>query len=292
MSTTQELAIRLERFIKAPAMDVWRAITDPKKFFATFVGINITGELIAGQLCAVDDGFAFVEEATPGKRLAVRVNYDPEVAKTFKREESTLVVFELIEQDGGTLLKFSETEFENLPEAIRQQSFDQVNAGWPEMIVELGDLVERGDDAWLFAQSYGLINAPVEKLWEAATQFKVFDQLKGFEGKIEVGSQVILDFGGENGRIPILITNVVPNQELAFRWHHDRRPPADTFDEAETTLVRFQMFPYEGGAYVILRESEFDRLPAETRRTLHEEQSQGWSKGIEQLTKIVTGEKA
>jgi hypothetical protein len=50
--------------------------------------------------------------------------------------------------------------------------------------------------------------------------------------------------------------------------------------------------PYEGGTWVILRESEFDRVPAEKRQAAFEQQSKGWANGVEELAKKVTGESA
>jgi len=277
--TQSKLEIHIDKFIKAPPMEVWRHLTDPEKFFATFVGVKFPDGFATRKLARVESceeqGFVYCEEATPGKRLAFRWNYDVELAKTFSREQSTLVEFLLIEQDGGTLLKFSETEFENLPEDIRQKSFDQVNYGWPTMFDNFRDMVPRGEDAWLVAQWYGLIPAPVEEVWEFVSNFRIFSELVKFEGEVKPGSTVMLDFG-QYGKGPALITKAEPNVELAFRSYPS--PNEDTtVDQERSTLTQFMMMPMEGGTWFIARESEFDRIPAQGRRETFKGQQEGWN---------------
>lgn len=271
--------IRIEKYIQASPMDVWRQLVDPEKFFPTFLGVQFPQSFKTNELAPMhsedERGFVFCEEATPGKRLAFRWNYDPALAESFRRDQSTLVEFLLIEQDGGTLLRFSETEFENLPAETRQKSYEQVANGWPTMFDDFASMAPRGQDAWLVAQWYGFIPAPVEKVWEFIERFGIFAELVHFEGKVRVGGTVMLDFG-KYGKGPILITAVEPNKLLAFRSYPS--PSEETsVDPSRSTLTQFRMMPYESGTWFIARESEFDRLPVDARQEIYEGQRDGWN---------------
>jgi uncharacterized protein YndB with AHSA1/START domain len=288
MTSPSPLVIRVEKFIEASPMDIWRAIVDPTKFFITFVGIQFVGPFETGKVTAHETGdekgLVWVEEATPGKRLAIRWNYDPEDGKTFVKERSTLVEFDLTEQAGGTILRFIESEFENLPEDIRQASFDSVNGGWPAIFDEFAKLAERAQDAWLVAQSYGMVKASVDTIWNAVKDLKLFTHLSRFEGEVRAGNVVTLYFGEDHQGLPILIEKVAKGEkqgELAFRWHHVETKPGAPFDRAETTLVDISMMEMQEGTWVIFRESEFDNLKEEDRLRIFEQQSKAWEGGVD-----------
>jgi hypothetical protein len=55
-----------------------------------------------------------------------------EPGKTFSDEPMTLVVFELQEEAGGTLLTVVETGFDQIPLARRAKAFLENDQGWTE----------------------------------------------------------------------------------------------------------------------------------------------------------------
>ena len=133
---------RIERSIllKAPRSRVWRALSNAEEFGHWF-GVALKGSaFIAGKRTqgkVTHPGYehltwdVLIERLEPEHLLAWR--WHPGAVETsvdYSKEPSTLVVFELKDVDGGTLLTVVESGFDNLPESRRLDAFRMNSGGW------------------------------------------------------------------------------------------------------------------------------------------------------------------
>ncbi len=133
---------RIERtiHIKAPRGKVWRAIADAetfgKWFRVDFKGQRFeAGEVTRGNItypgyehvtCSM-----FVERIEAGRLFAYRWHpYAIDPGVDYSREPTTLVVFELEDVDGGTLLRITESGFDAIPPGRRAEAYRMNSGGW------------------------------------------------------------------------------------------------------------------------------------------------------------------
>jgi uncharacterized protein YndB with AHSA1/START domain len=137
---------RIERkiLLKAPRSRVWRALSDAAEFGAWF-GVDFRGKaFVAGkpvQGKVTYPGYEHVvmevqiERMEPERLLSWR--WHPAAIDTsvdYSDEQTTLVVFELTEVDGGTLLTVVESGLDKIPLARRATVFRLNSSGWDEQM--------------------------------------------------------------------------------------------------------------------------------------------------------------
>jgi uncharacterized protein YndB with AHSA1/START domain len=133
---------RIERqiLLKAPRGRVWRALSNAEEFGAWF-GVALKGKTFAAgqrvQGPITYPGYehlvfdVMIERMEPERLLSLRWHpaaVEPSV--DYSKEQSTLVVFELKEVEGGTLLKLVESGFDGIPPARRLEAFRMNSGGW------------------------------------------------------------------------------------------------------------------------------------------------------------------
>jgi uncharacterized protein YndB with AHSA1/START domain len=138
MSTSTD-RIEKEIVIKAPVKRVWRALTDSGEFGEWF-RVKLTSPFSVGKRVSgaiLHPGFehlawnATIEEMVPERLFSWRWHphaIDPK--KDYSHEPTTLVVFELSEVPGGTLLKVTESGFDGIPLERRQNAYRGNSEGW------------------------------------------------------------------------------------------------------------------------------------------------------------------
>jgi uncharacterized protein YndB with AHSA1/START domain len=140
---------RIEKsvLLKAPRSRVWRALANAGEFGAWF-GVNFrgmsfkAGEPIRGKITY--PGFehltmeVIIEEIVPERLLSWRWHpaaIDPAV--DYSPEPTTLVVFELKEVDGDTLLTVVESGLDKIPLARRADVFRMNSSGWNDQMTNI-----------------------------------------------------------------------------------------------------------------------------------------------------------
>jgi uncharacterized protein YndB with AHSA1/START domain len=137
---------RIERniLIKAPRSRVWRALSNAEEFGDWF-GVALKGKTFAAgqhvQAQITYPGYehlvwdVLIERIEPERLLSWRWHpaaVDPSV--DYSEEPTTLVVFELKEVEGGTLLSVVESGFDNVPPSRRLEAFRMNSEGWDEQM--------------------------------------------------------------------------------------------------------------------------------------------------------------
>ncbi|MBX3188935.1 MAG: SRPBCC family protein [Labilithrix sp.] len=143
---------RIEKkiLLRAPRARVWRAISDSREFGAWF-GMTFEGPFVAGApikatigATTVDDEIAASQKPYEGIRVDFSVDrieperlisfrwhpYAIDPAVDYSREPSTLIVFELRDAEGGTLLTVTESGFDGIPLERRATAFKMNEGGW------------------------------------------------------------------------------------------------------------------------------------------------------------------
>ena len=137
---------RIERSIllKAPRSRVWRALANAEEF-GNWFGVAFKGKTFAAgervQGKITHPGYehvvfeVLIERMEPERLLSWRWHphaVDPSV--DYSQEPTTLVVFELKEVEGGTLLSVVESGFDSIPPSRRLEAFHMNSAGWDEQL--------------------------------------------------------------------------------------------------------------------------------------------------------------
>src|ERR1700693_5040906 len=143
---------RLEKkiLLHAPHERVWHAISEAKQFGSWF-GVAFDGPFVAGarltgrivptsvdaEIAKLQEPFKglvfefFVDGIEPLRGFAFRWHpYAVEPNVDYSKEPTTLVVFELQEISGDTLLTISESGFDQIPLARRARAFAANDGGW------------------------------------------------------------------------------------------------------------------------------------------------------------------
>jgi uncharacterized protein YndB with AHSA1/START domain len=129
--------------IQAPRARVWRALADVERFGRWF-GVVLEGPFRPGARVrgrVTHPGYehvpfeVVVETVEPERHLAWRGHPNP-IDPDFDTatEPATLVVFELSDVDGGTLLTVIESGFDALPPARRRDAFRGNELGWSRQV--------------------------------------------------------------------------------------------------------------------------------------------------------------
>jgi uncharacterized protein YndB with AHSA1/START domain len=143
---------RIEKkvLLRAPRERVWRAISDSKQFGSWF-GVEFKGPFVAGTRMTgkivpttVDaevarsqkpyEGIVFefsVDRIEPMRLFSFRWHPGAmDAAIDYSKEPTTLVVFELEEVSGGTMLTVTESGFDRIPLERRAKAFASNEQGW------------------------------------------------------------------------------------------------------------------------------------------------------------------
>jgi uncharacterized protein YndB with AHSA1/START domain len=147
------LTDRIERSIllKASRSRVWRALSNAEEFGEWF-GVALKGKaFVAGervQAQITHPGYehvvwdVLIERVEPERLLSWRWHpaaVDPSM--DYSTEPTTLVVFELKEVEGGTLLTVVESGFDKLPPARRLDAFRMNSGGWDQQTKNIEEYV-------------------------------------------------------------------------------------------------------------------------------------------------------
>lgn len=143
MATTVTDRIDKRIVLRAPRSRVWRALTDASEF-GTWFGVKFPaltsfteGATVRGQITY--PGYehltmeALVERIEPERYFAYRWHpYAVDPHTDYSGEPMTLVEFRLDEAAEGTVLRITESGFDRIPVARRDEAFRMNEGGWTE----------------------------------------------------------------------------------------------------------------------------------------------------------------
>ena len=152
MSSTDRIEKKV--LLRAPRERVWLAITDAKQFGSWF-GVEFDGPFAANKRMigkivptTVDPEVAKLQETHRGMAFEFDIDrIEPQRIFSFRwhpyavdkdvdysKEPSTLVIFELQEVAGGTMLTVTESGFDQIPLERRAKAFAANDGGWSHQV--------------------------------------------------------------------------------------------------------------------------------------------------------------
>src|SRR5256885_5228792 len=138
MSMVQTDRIEKQIVVRAPRARVWRALTDAKEFGSWF-GVRPNGPFTPGARvtgAVTHKGYEHltwdvtIETMEPGRKFAWRWHPGAVDAADVSHEPTTLVVFELQDAEGGTLVTVVESGFDGIPPPRRGDAYRSNDEGW------------------------------------------------------------------------------------------------------------------------------------------------------------------
>ena len=111
--------------------------------------------------------------------------------------------------------------------------------------------------------------------WFQATADRPFEPLRHIRMVSTHPSCAGLEFS-------IMIEEMRTERTFSWHWHPgSQQPPAGS--DALMTMVEFDLQPERGGTMVTVTESGFDRIPADRRHKVYQENESGWREQLKAL---------
>jgi uncharacterized protein YndB with AHSA1/START domain len=140
--------------LKAPVARVWRAITDYREFGEWF-GVKLDGPFVAGEEAkgrVLYPGYehltwkAVVQSIEPERLFSFTWHpYAVDPKTDYSKETPTLVEFRLEPTaSGGTLVTVTESGFDKVPAARREEAFLRNEGGWAQQMKNIEAHVAKG----------------------------------------------------------------------------------------------------------------------------------------------------
>ena len=150
---TLSITDRIEKTIQlnAPLERVWRALTDHREFSSWF-RVNLDSPFVVGKVTRgriTYPGYeqlvmeVVVKTIEPQRLFSFHWHpyaVDPNV--DYSKEKPTLVEFRLEAKGGGTLLSVTESGFDAIPAARRDEAFRMNSGGWEEQMKNIHAYLE------------------------------------------------------------------------------------------------------------------------------------------------------
>jgi len=156
---------RIEKkvLLRAPRERVWRAVSDAKEFGSWFgvafdapfsPGARMTGRIVP---TTVDPTVARTQEPYAGAAFEITIErieplslfsfrwhpFAIDEGVDYSKEPTTLVVFELSDAPGGTLLTVTESGFDGIPVERRAKAFGANDGGWSAQMGLIAKYLDR-----------------------------------------------------------------------------------------------------------------------------------------------------
>ena len=151
MTVEQLSKIEKQVLVRAPRARVWRAITSATEFSQWF-RVKTKDEFRPGARVNLvstfpgHKGFEFhfdIDEMVPERKFSWRWHPNAKADDPVADEQPTLVVFELEDAPGGTLVKVTESGFDHIALERRAKAFESNTRGWELQTESLRKYVEQ-----------------------------------------------------------------------------------------------------------------------------------------------------
>lgn len=146
MATASSDRIVEQVMLHAPRARVWQALADPRQFGEWF-GVRVDAPFTPGARvrgAVTHPGYEhmtfeiLVEQVVPEQLFSWRWHPHPmDISLDYSKEPTTLVVIELEDAPGGTLLKVVESGFDGLPPSRRLEAFRGNAQGWTQQMASI-----------------------------------------------------------------------------------------------------------------------------------------------------------
>lgn len=135
------------------------------------------------------------------------------------------------------------------------------------------------------------IKAPVEKVWEALTDSKLFGQWFGvkFHSPFVAGQTTKGRSTSKNFEIDMefIIKEIRPQSYFSYAWTPYPMDRTVDYSKEEPTLVEFFLEPTALGTLLKVKESGFNQVTASRRAEAFKMHSKGWDAQLKNIEKFL-----
>ncbi|MET4729870.1 uncharacterized protein YndB with AHSA1/START domain [Lysobacter enzymogenes] len=138
-----------------------------------------------------------------------------------------------------------------------------------------------------------LLEAPRAKVWGALADAESFGEwfgvrLQGQRFAPGESAQGYITYPGyEHLLMTVVVQAMEPERRFSFHWHPYAVDPDRDYSHEPPTLVEFLLEDGEGGTWLTVTESGFDRIPAERREEAFRMNSGGWDEQVKNIAAYV-----
>ena len=136
------------------------------------------------------------------------------------------------------------------------------------------------------------LKAPVSRVWRALTDHREFGEwfqvkLDGpfVPGKTSTGH--ITYPGYEHLKWEAAVRKIEPERYFSYTWHPYAVDPKKDYSKESPTLVEFTLEKTSTGTLLVVRESGFEKIPAERRADAFRMNEGGWAQQMKNIEKYV-----
>lgn len=135
------------------------------------------------------------------------------------------------------------------------------------------------------------LKAPVARVWRALTNHVEFGRWfrANLDGPFAVGktSRGMMTYPGfEHMPWEAVVEKMETERLFSFRWPHVKDAKEDSA-KAPWTLVEFRLTPTSDGTLLVVRESGFDKFPADKRADAMRGNEGGWAEQMQNIARHV-----
>lgn len=148
-----------------------------------------------------------------------------------------------------------------------------------------------------------LLNAPIERAWNAISNAKEFGSWFGvrFDNEFKAGAHITGQITPttvdaevaesqkpyEGSPFEITIERIEPMQLFSFRWHPFAVEPDVDYSNEPTTLIELKLEETPDGTLLTITESGFDNIPLNRRAKAFEMNEHGWGAQLTLIQKYL-----
>jgi uncharacterized protein YndB with AHSA1/START domain len=135
------------------------------------------------------------------------------------------------------------------------------------------------------------INAPLDKVWKALTDSKLFGQWFGanFHSEFVAGktTKARNTSKGFEMNMEFYIKEINPQSYFSYGWHPYPIDQSFDYNKEEPTLVEFFLEEISGGTLLKVKESGFNKITAKRRAEAFKMHSGGWEAQLKNIERFV-----
>lgn len=295
----EKLAVERTIWIDAPRERVWQAVTEPEEVAQWFLP-----PMLGAQMKRGENGRVMVVMGEMGVPVATYDGLNPPRQATSRGypDGQVATTYTLEEENGGTQVTVTMSGFDALPGESGRERLAPSSDGWEKALANLKAYVEGAELPFpegYVSSLYGYqrekfvvertvwIKASRERVWQAITDPKQIQQWfsPGTEWggtRLEEGGRVFVINPETGEEMYVQITEVVdPPNRLVTRTEGEAPNPVYVTD--------WQLVEENGGTWLILTYSGYEREAAETRQMNMEQNAFGFGMMLENLKAQIEG---
>ncbi|HZQ71145.1 MAG TPA: SRPBCC family protein [Terriglobales bacterium] len=136
------------------------------------------------------------------------------------------------------------------------------------------------------------LNAPVSRVWSALTDYRQFGEwfrvkLDGpfVPGEVSTGHMTYP--GYEHLKWEAVVQKMEPERYFSYTWHPYGVDPKRDYSKETPTLVEFTLEKSGAGTLLVLKESGFEKVPADRRLEAFRMNEGGWTEQLKNIERYV-----